>query len=101
MRSFVSSRSRMARSVVLLATIALLAGCSSPEPGIEVRTVEVPGPIRVTQCIDAKDIPRKPAALPRPRPKNISQALDVSVAKVLEHQSYADKADALLRGCAG
>lgn len=76
-----------------------LAGCATKPPAVEVRTVEVPV-LRIEKCVAEKDIPRKPGPLPK-RPKTISSALDVAVAKILEMQTYADKADALLRGCAG
>lgn len=82
---------------IILIALAL-AGCSTKPPAVEVRTVEVPV-IRVEQCVARKDIPTKPGALPK-RPKGISAALDIAVAKVLELQTYADKADALIRGCA-
>lgn len=87
------------RKILVIAAALAVTACSSPEPGIDVRTVEVPV-IRVTTCLQEKDIPKKPTGLPARRPKSISQALDVAVAKVLEGQNYADKADALLRGCA-
>lgn len=90
----------MIKLVIALSLAFLAVGCSTPkEPGIEVRTVEVPV-IRVTSCLQEKDIPAKPRGLPARRPKSISAALDVAVAAALEGQNYADKADALLRGCA-
>ena len=84
------------KKIVFLALLA--AGCKHQEPAVEIRTVEVPV-VRVTSCMDAKDIPAKPGPLPR-RPGSISAALDVAVAKVLELTSYAEKADAVMRGCA-
>lgn len=83
----------------ILPLALLLAGCAHKEPAVEVRTVETTV-TRVEKCIAKQDVPAKPEGLPKPRPKNISSALDISVAKVLELLSYADKADALLRGCA-
>lgn len=85
------------KRIVVLAL--LLAGCAHKQPGIEVNTVEVPV-IRVEKCLAAGDIPKRPADLPK-RPANISSALDVAVAKVLEWMSYGAKADAVMRGCAG
>lgn len=84
------------KKIIVLAL--LLGGCAHKEPAIEVRTVEVPV-VRVEHCIAAKDIPARPSPLPK-RPKHISSALDIAVAKILELQSYAEKADALLKGCA-
>ncbi len=86
------------KRVVLIALA--VSGCATRPPAVEVRTVEVPV-IRAEKCVAEKDIPKRPAGLPSPRPKNITSALDVAVAKVLELTSYAEKADALLRGCAG
>ena len=87
-------------AVIRIAPLALLlAGCAHKEPGVDVRTVEVPV-LRVEKCVAGKDIPKVPAALPK-RPKNVSNALDLAVAKVLEYQRYAAKADAVLKGCAG
>lgn len=86
--------------IVILALAILSAGCARKEPAVEVRTVEVPV-IRVQKCLDGKDIPRKPARLASvKRPTSIKAALDLAVAKALEGETYADKADALLRGCA-
>jgi hypothetical protein len=85
------------KRIVILTLLA--AGCAHKEPAMQVRTVEVPV-LRVEKCVAAGDVPRRPAALPK-RPKSISAALDLAVAKVLEWQSYGDRADAVLKGCAG
>ena len=88
------------RKMQIAIAAALLAGCAGKAPpAVEVRTVEVPV-VRVEKCIAKRDIPTKPGPLPK-RPKAISQALDVAVAKVLEWQSYGDRADAVMKGCAG
>lgn len=76
-----------------------LAGCATKPPAVDIRTVQVPV-IRVEKCIAPGDVPKRPGPLPK-RPATISAALDIAVAKVLEMTSYAEKADALLRGCAG
>lgn len=91
---------KMARMYKFAPALALtLAACAHKPPAVEVRTVEVPV-IRVTHCLDAKDIPAKPKGLPSPRPSTITAALDVAVATALDYANYADKADAILRGCA-
>lgn len=82
-----------------LILLALLAGCATTAPAVRVETIEVPV-IRVEKCVAASDVPTRPSALP-PRPNDIRAALDLAVAKVLEWTSYGEKADPVLRGCAG
>lgn len=85
------------KRIVILCLV--LAGCAHKEPAVEIRTVEKIV-TRVEKCIAPADVPKKPGPLPK-RPGSISAALDVAVAKVLELQTYAEKADAAMRGCAG
>lgn len=82
-----------------LILILLLAGCSSTKPAVEVRTVEVPV-IRVEKCVETAKVPRKPGALGK-RPTVIRAAVDTLLAKVREWELYGDRADVVLRGCAG
>ena len=84
------------RSIILCLA---LAGCASAPPAVDVRTVRVPV-VRVEKCLAPADVPKRPGALPK-RPSTISAALDVAVAKILEWQNYGDRADAVLKGCAG
>lgn len=44
-------------TLLLLGSLAL-AACSHAEPGIEVRTVKVPTPVR---CVNPADVPAEPA----------------------------------------
>lgn len=78
-----------------------LAGCGTPkQPGIEIRTVETVV-TRVEKCIDPTDVPKKPAALPR-RPSSDARVLaDLLLSKVRQWENYGDKADPVLKGCAG
>lgn len=78
------------------ASLILLSACAS-KPAIEVRTVRVEVPVPVA-CVAAADVPQRPGPLP-PRPEDARQALDQAMAKLLEYFGYADKADAVLRGC--
>lgn len=75
-----------------------LSACATPHPAVEIRTVEVPV-LRVETCFNAADLPKVPSGLPK-RPSTVSSALDVAVAKVIELQGYAAKANALLTICA-
>lgn len=75
-----------------------LGGCATRQPAVEIRTVEVPV-LRVETCFNASDLPKVPAGLPK-RPSTVSSALDIAVAKVIELQGYAAKANALLNICA-
>lgn len=79
------------------ASLILLSACAS-KPAIEVRTVRVEVPVPVA-CVAIADVPERPGPLP-PRPEDARQALDLAMAKILEYFGYADKADAVLRGCA-
>lgn len=83
---------------VALVPVLLLAACAHSEPAVDVRTVEVPV-IRVDKCVATKDIPARPAPLPK-RPKSISAAVDLLLAKVRSWELWGDKVDPLLRGCA-
>lgn len=88
------------RKLAIIAVVAL-AGCASPkEPGIEIRTVETVV-TRVEKCIDPADVPKRPSALPR-RPSSDARVLaDLLLSKVRQWESYGEKADPVLRGCAG
>lgn len=77
----------------------LLAGCSTTEPVVEIRTVEVPV-VRVEQCVASADIPARPAPLGR-RPSRDARVLaDLLLAQVKRWEGYGAVADPLLRGCA-
>jgi hypothetical protein len=76
-----------------------LAACSTPNPGIEVRTVEVlkevPRPCPVTK-------PVTPSKLTRPLPTDPARLIDLLVAKLTEFAGpggYAERADAALDIC--
>jgi hypothetical protein len=44
--------------MLLIALLTALSACTRPEPGIVVRTVEVPTPV---PCVDLRDVPPEPA----------------------------------------
>lgn len=90
----ITGRSR--RAIVGLAL--LLAACQTPTV-VKDHIVEVDKPV-ATQPIKPADIPAVPAPLP-PRPKDLSAAADVLLAKVCEWVAFGIKADPLLRVSAG
>lgn len=77
---------------------SLLAGCSTPTV-TRTETVEVKVPVAV-QPIAPADVPALPAPLP-PRPKSLSAATDLLLARWCEAVAYFIKADPLLRISAG
>ena len=81
----------------LVLAVLLLSACRTPP--VEVRTVEVKVPVAV-QPIDKDDVPPLPKGLP-PRPKSLSAAADVLLAKVCEWVAYGLRADPLLAVSSG
>lgn len=82
---------------VAFLTLAL-AACATPEPGIEVRTVEV---VREVQKPCPGTRPERPAPL-GPIPADPVQALALVGAKLLEYAGagkYADKAEVYFQTC--
>lgn len=84
-----------------LIAVALLTGCATAkEPGVEVRTVETVV-TRVEHCVAEKDIPKRPSALPRRSTNDARVLADILLAKVRQWELFGDRADAVLKGCAG
>lgn len=87
----------MKRLVVIIAAL-VLTGCA--HKAVQVRTVEVPV-IRVTKCLAEQDIPSRPSDLGKRSTSNARILADLLLAKVRQWEAYGDKADAVLKGCAG
>ncbi len=86
------------RAAAISGTIAFsLAGCTTP--AVKVQTVEVKVPVAI-QPIVPNQVPAVPAPL-GPRPNSLSAAADALLSKVCEFESYALRADPLLRLSAG
>jgi hypothetical protein len=80
--------------------VALCLLCSACQtPAVKDRIVEVQVPV-ATHPVKAEQVPAVPAPL-APRPSALSAAADLLLSKVCEFESYALKADPLLRVSAG
>ena len=76
--------------------VLLLAGCATPDVRTQTVTVEVPVTVH---CLNAADVPPIPKTSMR-KDGDVRQNAAGAAADVLALQSYAEKADALLRSCA-
>lgn len=90
----------MNRAVFLAISPLFLYGCSTPEPGVEVRTVEVVETVQV-KCPGAA--PDRPAPL-GPLPTDAVKLAAVLGAKLAEWSgpgAYGDRAEAIFDRCLG
>lgn len=88
----------MNRAVILAISPLFLYGCSTPEPGVEVRTVEVVKTVMV-KCPGAA--PERPAPL-GPLPTDAVKLAAVLGAKLAEYSGsggFADRAQAIFSRC--
>lgn len=81
---------------LILPSLFLLAACSHAEPGIEIRTVEVPVPV---SCVTAAQIPAVPEKVGHLLTGNAVHDLSVVAESALELRKYAGELRALLVGC--
>lgn len=88
------------KKIVIAASALALAGCASSQPGIDVRTVEVPV-VRVEKCIAAEDVPETPPWLGRRKSRDARVLADILLARVFEWQVYGKKVEAVMKGCTG
>lgn len=80
----------------------VLAACATPEPAVEIRTVEVVREIQ-RPCIAPGELPERPGAMPRPLPRDSRQLSAVLAQALLRWAGpggYGDRAEALLEACA-
>ena len=86
------------KRTILLAPIAL-AACTTTQPGIEIRTVEVPVE---TQRPCPGIVPVRPAPMERPLPADANVLIARLAAKLMEFSGqgmYADRVDAYVSVC--
>lgn len=80
--------------------LLLLAACSTPQRGIEVRTVSVPV-VSTEKCIKKGDIPDRPKSLASEGlPPDTETALARALAKVSEWTRFGNKVDIIVSACA-
>lgn len=84
-------------TVVGVASAALMA-CTTAEPGIEVRTVQVPVP---QPCLAAIEIPNEPAQVASQLNGNAAHDLAIVAASALELRAVLKELRAALTACAG
>lgn len=78
-----------------------LAGCTTTQETVHVRTVDVVQNVPV-ECIQSADLPNRPEPLPE-LPADARQALNVALAKLVEwgdpESGYGVRANAILAAC--
>jgi len=87
----------MTRAPIL--AVLVLAGCATPKPAIEIRTVEVPV---VEQRPCPVQIPKRPDPLARPLPSDANELARLLAAKLDEWAGaggYGEQAEAALKRC--
>ena len=87
----------VSRFLIVAATVAFLAACSTP--ATKIQTVEVKVPVAV-QPIKPADVPKAPAPLPK-RPQSLSAAADLLLSDHCAWVAFGLKAMPLLQVSAG
>ena len=84
---------------LIIAVGLLLVACSTPQPGIEIRTVEVLKEVQ-RPCPVVK--PKQPGKLARPLPADPARLIDLLLAKLTEWAGpggYGERADTAIETC--
>lgn len=81
--------------VVLLTLPAAM--CEGPQPGIEVRTVQVPVPV---PCMDKADIPAEPATVGERLTGDKAKDFDILAPSALQLRAWGRKLHAAMTECA-
>ena len=81
----------------LILAALVLAGCTTPEPGIEVRTVEVPTPV---PCLPAESIPAEPETVGARLTGNPALDLPIVAASALPLRAWGRTLHGALTACA-
>jgi len=76
----------------------LITGCDHAEPGIEVRTVQVPVP---QPCLPLDQIPPEPAQVGSQLNGNAAHDLSIVAASALELRAWGQEMASALKACAG
>ena len=76
----------------------LITGCDHAEPGIEVRTVQVPVP---QPCLPLDQIPSEPAQVGSQLNGNAAHDLSIVAASALELRAWGQEMVTALKACAG
>jgi len=82
---------------IAIASLLLLSACNHPQPGISVRTVEVPVP---QPCLKSADIPPEPAQVGDQLTGNAASDLLIVAASALELRAAVITMRAALMACA-
>ena len=80
-------------------SLLALSACTSPQPGIEVRTVEVPVETMIP-CLDAADIPQMPERADTAAETDARNLLALVTPELLEWRQYGREALAAMERCA-
>lgn len=80
----------------ILACAYLSACATAKEPGIEIRTVEVPTPV---QCVKAEQIPAEPEKVGGQLSGNAPHDLSIVAESALSLRKWGQELRALLAGC--
>lgn len=82
---------------IAIASLLLLSACNHPQPGISVRTVEVPVPV---PCLPADSIPPEPPQVGEQLTGNAASDLLIVAASALDLRAWGITMQAALKACA-
>ena len=85
------------RIAALCISIATLSACTHTEPGIEIRTVEVPVAVA---CLPADEIPQEPPLISDRLTGDPARDIGVIAASALKLRVWGRQMEAALRVCA-
>jgi hypothetical protein len=82
---------------IVIAAALLAAACETTQPGVEVRTVQVPVP---QPCLAADEIPAEPGTVSHLLTGVAAHDLTVVAASALELRAWGQEMAAALKACA-
>lgn len=86
---------RLALGLNLAAGLSL-AACSTSQPGVEIRTVEIATPVA---CLSADDIPAEPAKVGDQLTGDARTDVSILAESALELRKWGQTLSAMLHGC--